>query len=171
MSTSLPAVSEPGARCSAPGPSPTRAGRSSTRSTALDAKAFHALIDPWELFAGVPCIDVAETVTHVALTGDKQSVEVCEIRQWIRPPRPRADTGRGYRLADGSVLWLSEADWWAMMDRAVQDVAWRDANQALLVAVGMLECHLEVLPTVIRFDTTNTYRICPPTRDPHERRR
>ena len=136
-----------------------------------DRKSFHALIDPWELFVGVPCIEIAETVTKVAQTGDKEPVEVCEILPWLRPPSPSDTVGRGYRLADGTVLWLSEADWWELMDRAVSDSSWRDANHQLLVALGILRCHFELLSKVVRFDDTKTYQICPPTGDPHERRR
>jgi len=136
-----------------------------------DGKSFHALIDPWDLFEGVPCVDIAETVTKVAQTGDKEQVEVCEIIERIRPVRPSTTTGMGYRLADGTVLWLSEAEWWGLRDRAVSDEKWRDANHQLLVALGILTCHLQLLPTVIRFDLTKTYRICGPTGDPRERRR
>jgi hypothetical protein len=96
---------------------------------------------------------------------------VCTFVNRLRPVNPSPLIGRGYRLANGTIMWLSEADWWQMMDRAVNDEAWRNANYDLLVAVGILTCHFELMPTVKRFDVSRQYHICPPTGDPHERPR
>jgi hypothetical protein len=134
-----------------------------------DVKGFHRLLDEWG-FEGVHCIEIAERFSQLVHTGDYDLTRVCEFVQRIRPPNPSPTTGRGYRLADGRVLWLSEADWWDMVDHAVRDEAWRRANYDLLVAVGIMTCHFDLTPSVQRFDITKTYQICPPTGDPHERR-
>jgi hypothetical protein len=57
------------------------------------------------------------------------------------------------------------------MDKAVGDEGWQDANHDLLLAVGILECHLEVLRTITRIEITKEYQFCPPTWDPYERPR
>jgi hypothetical protein len=57
------------------------------------------------------------------------------------------------------------------MDKAVGDEGWQDANHDLLLAVGILECHLEVLRTITRIEITKEYQFCPPTWNPYERPR
>jgi hypothetical protein len=115
------------------------------------------------------CVDIAETVTRLVQTGDYQVKEVCSVVNVLRPPNPSTTNGRGYRIADGRILWLTEADWWELMDKAVGDEAWREANHDLLVAVGILTCHLELVPTINLVDVTKQYQFCPPTWDPYER--
>jgi hypothetical protein len=115
------------------------------------------------------CVDITETFTKLVQTGDYQVKEVCSIVNVLRPPSPSTTNGRGYRLADGRILWLTEADWWDLMDKAVGDEAWREANHDLLVAVGILTCHLELVPTIKSVDISKEYRFCPPTWDPYER--
>ncbi len=142
--------------------------------TALDSgdgKAFHEIVGHWGFLETATCIEIAESFTRFVHTGDYEPTEVCAIVNVLRPLNPSPTTGRGYRLADGRILWLSEADWWQMMDRAVTDEAWREANHDLLVAVGILTCHIELAPTIKRFDITKQYQICPPTGDPYERPR
>jgi hypothetical protein len=115
------------------------------------------------------CVDIAETVTKLVQTGDYQVKEVCTVVNMLRPSNPSTTNGRGYRIADGKILWLTEADWWELMDKAVGDEAWREANHDLLVAVGILTCHLELVPTISRVDISKQYHFCPPTWDPYER--
>jgi hypothetical protein len=117
------------------------------------------------------CVQIAETSPKFAPTGDFEVTDVCSVVNVLRPPNPSATSGRGYRLDDGTVLWLSDAEWWELMDKAVGDEGWQDANHDLLLAVGILECHLEVLRTITRIEITKEYQFCPPTWDPYERPR
>ena len=128
------------------------------------------------LFAGLAstahadtCVQISDTFQKFAPTGDLQVKEVCTVVNTLRPPNPSTTSGRGYWLDDGTVLWLSDAEWWELMDKAVADEAWQDANHDLLVAIGILECHLEVVSTITRIDITKEYQFCPPTWDPYER--
>jgi hypothetical protein len=115
------------------------------------------------------CVDISETYSKLVQTGDYQVKQVCSIVNTLRPPNPSTTNGRGYQLADGRILWLTEADWWDLMDKAVGDEAWQNENHDLLVAVGILTCHLELLPTIKSVDITKEYQFCPPTWDPYER--
>jgi hypothetical protein len=115
------------------------------------------------------CVDITETFTKLVQTGDYQVKEVCSVVNILRPPNPSTTNGRGYRIPDGSILWLTEADWWDLMDKAVGDEAWQDANHDLLVALGILTCHLELVPTIKSVDISKQYQFCPPTWDPYER--
>jgi hypothetical protein len=130
------------------------------------------------LFAGLAstaqadtCVLISETFPKLAPTGDLQLKEVCTVINTLRPVSPSTTSGRGYWLDDGTVLWLSDAEWWELMDKAVADEAWQDANHDLLIAVGILECHLEAVSTITRIDITKQYQFCPPTWDPYERPR
>jgi hypothetical protein len=135
-----------------------------------DGDTFHGIVGRWEFLGRASCVEIAETITRFVHTGDYEPTRICAFVNALRPLNPSQTSGRGYRLTDGTILWLSEADWWEMMDRAVKDEAWRKANSDLLVAVGILNCHYELTPTIKRFDLTKTYQICPPTWDPRERR-
>ena len=115
------------------------------------------------------CVQISETFPKLAPTGDLKVAEVCNIVNTLRPPNPSPTSGRGYWLDDGTVLWLSDAEWWELMDKAVGDEAWQDANKSLLVAVGILECHLETVSEITRIEITKQYQFCPPTWDPYER--
>lgn len=134
-----------------------------------DGAAFHDIVGRWPFFERLSCIELVDTFTRFAHTGDYQTTHVCSFVNVLRPLNPSPTTGRGYQLADGRVLWLTEAEWWQMMDQAVADESWRVSNRDLLVAVGILTCHIELVPTIQRFDVTKRYQICPPTGDPHER--
>ena len=147
---------------------PDRCRELLTALDAGDAKAFHGIIDRWGFLGGSDCVEVAETFTRFVHTGDVERVRVCEFVNTLRPPHPSPTNGRGYTLLDGTVLWLSEADWWQLYDQAVGDEGWRKANYDLLVAVGIMRCHWERVISVQRFDITKTYTICPPRRDPRE---
>ena len=41
---------------------------------------------------------------------------------------------------------------------------------AMLIAVGILTCHLELVRTISSVEITKEYQFCPPTWDPYERR-
>jgi hypothetical protein len=115
------------------------------------------------------CVEIDDTTSRTAPTGEITVTQVCELVTVLRPPDPSQTNGRGYRLADGSTLWLSEADWWALMDQAAEDIEWREANRDLLVLVGILECRYVVIPVIKTIEMTERYRICEPTWDPRER--
>jgi hypothetical protein len=134
-----------------------------------DGKAFRELFG--EPFGPATCIEIVETVTRFVHTGDFQLTRVCTIVDRLRPTNPSTVSGAGYRLADGTVLWLTEAEWWAMLDQAAADEKWRQANLDLLVALGILTCRFELVRTISRYDLSKTYHVCPPTTDPRERRR
>src|SRR5262245_9125636 len=72
------------------------------------------------------CVEISEVVPKLVQTGDYHLTEVCSLANILRPPNPSATIGRGYRLPDGRVLWLTEADWWDLMDKAAEDEAWRE---------------------------------------------
>jgi hypothetical protein len=136
-----------------------------------DGKAFGELIGFGDRFPSATCVEIVETVTRFVHTGDYEPTRVCTFVDRLRPKHPSTGSSRGYRLADGTVLWLTEAEWWALLDRAVADEKWRQANLDLLVALGIMTCHIELVRSVERFDRTQTYRVCPPITDPSERRR
>ena len=115
------------------------------------------------------CVQIDDTFQKLAPTGDLRVTEVCTVVNTLRPPNPSTTSGRGYWLDDGTVLWLSDAEWWELMDKAVADEAWQHANRDLLVAVGILECHLDTVRTITSIDITKQYVFCPPTWDPYER--
>ena len=115
------------------------------------------------------CVQIDETISKHAPTGEFSLTQVCSIVNVLRPPNPSTTSGRGYQLGDGSIVWLSEADWWELMDQAVEHNEWREANRDLLIAVGILECHFRFVPTIKSIEITERYRICDPTWDPYER--
>jgi hypothetical protein len=115
------------------------------------------------------CIQIDDTTTRTAPTGEISVTKVCSIVNALRPPDPSTTNGRGYRLGDGSVLWLSEAEWWELLDRAAEDLEWREANQDLLVAVGILECEFVTIPAIKTIEIVKLYLFCEPTWDPRER--
>lgn len=135
-----------------------------------DGKGLHKLIDNWNLPGEVGCIEIVDTITRFVHTGDYKAVETCSFVHKLRPLNPSTTSGVGYQLPDGTVLWLTESDWWQMMDHAVNDEAWRDQNHPLLVAVGILSCRFEMVATIKRFDFDKRYTICTPTWDPRVRR-
>lgn len=131
-----------------------------------DEKGFHGVVDDWRLPGEVGCIELVDTITRFVHTGDYQPVESCSFPNLLRPPNPSTTSGRGYQLPDGSILWLTEAEWWETFDRAVADEGWRNANKEFLQALGILVCTFELLPSIKRFDIDKRYTICPPTWDP-----
>src|SRR5262245_11278756 len=100
------------------------------------------------------CVEISEVVPKLVETGGFHVKEVCTVVNMLRPSSPSATIGRGYRLPDGRVLWLTEADWWDMVDKAVADEGWREDNRDLLVAVGIVTCHLELVRDVKSVDIT-----------------
>jgi hypothetical protein len=134
-----------------------------------NGKGFHKLLDEWN-FPGAGCIEIVDTITRFVHTGDYEPVETCSFVNRLRPAHPSTTSGKGYQLRDGSILWLTEAQWWEMMDRAAQDATWRTANHDLLVDVGIMVCTFELVPSVARFDFDKRYTICPPNGRPDARR-
>jgi hypothetical protein len=133
-----------------------------------DGDALHKLIDDWRFPGPVQCLEIVDTITRFVHTGDFDFVETCSFVNILRPPSPSTTSGRGYRLRDGSVLWLTEAQWWEMSDHAVNDPAWREKNKELLQDLGIMICTIELVPTITRFDIEKRYTICTPTWDPRE---
>jgi hypothetical protein len=115
------------------------------------------------------CVQIDQTISKTAPTGEGVVTRVCSIVNVLRPADPSTETGRGYQLDDGTILWLSEAEWWDLMDKAVEDPEWREANHDLLEAVGILECHFELVATIKAIEITERYVFCDPTWDPRER--
>jgi hypothetical protein len=135
-----------------------------------DGKSLHKLIDRWNLPGEVGCIEIVDTITRFVHTGDFEPVEKCSFVHKLRPLNPSTTSGVGYQLPDGTVLWLTESEWWQMMDHAVNDEVWRDQNHGLLVAVGIMFCTFEMVATIQRFDIDKRYTICTPTWDPRVKR-
>jgi hypothetical protein len=135
-----------------------------------DGAALHKLMEGWRLPGEPVCIEIVDTITRIVHTGDYEAVETCAFVNKLRPPTPSTTSGVGYQLPDGTILWLTESEWWQMMDHAVNDEIWRKQNHALLVAVGILFCTFELVPSIQRFDIDKRYTICPPTWDPREKR-
>ena len=115
------------------------------------------------IFAQGGCIDVVETLTHVANFSPVTREERCEVVIILRPPNPSATSGKIYRMPDGRYVWLSEAEWWAYADRAAENPAWLKANHDLLLALGIIACHWVDVPSgqVITVERERT--ICFPT--------
>ena len=134
-----------------------------------DDAGLHKFIDEWQLPGEPSCVEIIETITRFVHTGDYDPVETCTFAHKLRPTIPSTSNGKGYRMPDGTVLWLTEAEWWSMYDQAVNNEAYRKANHDLLVAVGIMFCTIELVPAVARFDIDKRYTICTPTWDPRAR--
>jgi hypothetical protein len=130
-----------------------------------DGDGLHKLMERWGLPGEVTCIEIVDTITRFVHTGDYQPVERCDVVPILRPPHPSTTSGRGYRLPDGRILWLTEAEWWDLYDKAA-DEAWRKANHDLLVALGIVTCTFELVATIERFDIDKRYTICTGGIDP-----
>jgi hypothetical protein len=135
-----------------------------------DGEFLKKLVDGWAFPGPVRCIEIVDTITRFVHTGDYEARESCSFVNTLRPLSPSTTSGRGYRLPNGSFLWLTEADWWQMFDRAVNDESWRKENHDLLVAIGILICTYEMIPTIERFDIDKRYTICTPDWDPRATR-
>ncbi len=131
-----------------------------------DDAGLHKFIDQWHLPGEPSCVEIVETITRFVHTGDYEPVETCTFAHKLRPTSPSTSSGKGYRMPDGTFLWLTEAEWWSMYDQAVNNEAWRRANHDLLVAVGIMFCTFELVPSIARFDIDKRYTICTPTWDP-----
>jgi hypothetical protein len=92
------------------------------------------------LFAQGTCIDVVDTLTRMVNFGPRQSEERCEVIARLRAPNPSTVNYKVYRLNDGRLVAVTEADWWAYYDRAAQDQAWLAQNRDLLRALGIITC-------------------------------
>ena len=97
-----------------------------------DGDAFHKFIDGWQLPGEPSCIEIIDTITRFVHTGDYEQVETCTFADKPRPIGPSTSSGVGYHMPDGTVLWLTQAEWWSMFDQAVNNEAWRKANHDLL---------------------------------------
>jgi hypothetical protein len=71
--------------------------------------------------------------------------------------------GRYYRLSDGTIVFISERLWFDYHKRALEDAAWREANQSFLQALGILHCHQVLVSDseVVTIDRSRT--LCFPT--------
>jgi hypothetical protein len=117
--------------------------RASTLVEALNAgdrKQIEALLEPTGVLTTTTCISVHEALTAVINSGPGHYQKTCEVLPWLRPPHVSDTDGRAYRLSDGQFLWLTEAEWWAYLDRAVSDRAWLEANSELLHDLGIASC-------------------------------
>ena len=114
------------------------------------------------------CVQIDETISKTAPTGMVSVSQVWSIVNILRPLNPSTTNGRGYQLGDGTILWLSEAEWWEPLDKAVDDEQWQQANHDLLVAVGILEYDFVFLPAIKSIELIEQFRFCDPTWDPYE---
>jgi len=69
------------------------------------------------------CIDIVETITKVINGFTSVFEEVCDLVTVLRPLEPSLTRGRAYRLPDGTIRWISEAEWFELYDRAASDPA------------------------------------------------
>jgi hypothetical protein len=99
-------------------------------------------------FTAATCIDIVRTLTAAINTGEWNGREVCEIPNVLRPPSPSTTNGKYYRMPDGRYVFVSEAEWFDLLDRAVAEPDWREANHELLQVVGILVCTWQLIPSV-----------------------
>ena len=100
-----------------------------------DGAALHKLMDGWRL-PGEPVASKSSTPSparaHGRLRG-RGDVRVC---QQAAAADPSTTSGIGYQLPDGTMLWLTESEWWQMMDHAVNDEVWRNRTIRSLSPLG-----------------------------------
>lgn len=92
------------------------------------------------LFAQGTCIDVVDTLTRLVNFGPRPFEERCEVTIRLREPNPSTVNYKVYRLVDGRLLAVTEADWWAYYDRAAANPVWLAQNRDLLKALGIITC-------------------------------
>ena len=127
-----------------------------------DGKALHKLIDRWNLPGEVSCIEIVDTITRFVHTGDFKAVETCSFVNKLRPPNPSTTSGMGYQLPDGTVLWLTESEWWQMMDHAVNDEVWRDRTTRCSSQSGSSSAGSRWSPRSSVSTSTSATRSAPP---------
>ena len=126
-----------------------------------DGAELRRIVDGWG-FGPVECVDIVETITRFIHTGDYEGRRNCALVHKLRPLRPSGSSGMAYLMPDGTWLWLSEAEWWRRYGRAENDAAWREANSAMLEAIGVLTCTWRLERSVERVDLERHTMICGP---------
>lgn len=128
-----------------------------------DRERFEALLEPTRLLSIGVCIDVVDTITKVINFGPGHFEERCEVVLILYPPTPSDVNGRLYRLADGTVVFVSERLWFDYHKRAAEDPAWREANKGLLQALGILRCYWEIVSDSKLVSIERSKTLCFPT--------
>ena len=90
-----------------------------------DGKGLHKLVDGWKLPGEVGCIEIVETMTNSSTPATGRRSRRAQSSTSFDHCTPARRKVSAVELPDGSVLWLTEAEWWQMMDRAVNDEAWQ----------------------------------------------
>jgi hypothetical protein len=111
-------------------------------------------------FESRTCIDVVRTLTAAINTGGWTPQEVCEIPQFLKPSMPSQTDGKYYRMPDGRFMFVSEAEWFDLYDRAVAEADWRQANSELLKVLGILVCTPQLVPSVQIISIEQPQKLC-----------
>ena len=128
-----------------------------------DRERFEALLGPTRLFQIGVCIDIYDTITKIINFGPGHFEERCEVVQTIYPNSLSDVNGRYYQLSDGTIVFISEHLWFDYHKRALEDAAWREANQAFLKALGILKCHMELVSDSELVTINRNRTLCFPT--------
>jgi len=121
------------------------------------------------LFEAGSCIDVVETLTRILNFGPGRWEEQCEIAQILRPVQPSTSSGRVFTFPDGRAHFVTDAEWWAYYDRALNEPDWKEGNVPLLKALGILLCTRKLVrdEQLVTIDRSRT--ICfPAVLNPYE---
>jgi hypothetical protein len=128
-----------------------------------DRKGLEDLFDLLDvkLFQIGVCIDIVDTVTKVINFGPGHLEERCQVVS-ILEPASEID-GKIYKLPDGSYVFITDRVWADYSKRAQEDPIWREQNKAFLKAIGVLRCHMELVPdsAIVTLNTSKT--MCFPT--------
>jgi hypothetical protein len=128
-----------------------------------DRERFEALLEPTGLFQIGGCIDIVDTITKVINFGPGHYEERCEVVPTIYIFPPSDVNGRLYRLSDGTVVFISERLWFDYHKRALEDLAWREANKSFLRALGILKCYPDWVTNSKLVSIERARTICFPT--------
>jgi hypothetical protein len=106
-----------------------------------DLRRFEALLEPTGLFQTGICIDIVDSITKLINFGPGHFEPRCDVVPVVHPFPTSEQNGRLYTLDDGTIIFVSERLWFDYHQRAIDDTAWREANKALLLTLGILRCH------------------------------
>jgi hypothetical protein len=129
-----------------------------------DRAGLEELLGP-RIFQLGGCIDIVRTMTAIVNFGRGHYAPQCQPVQTIRPFRPSQTDGRLFQFPDGTINFVTDAEWWDYYDRAAREPGWSAENQALFVALGILVgCEVLVwTPDEELVSITQTIPICFPT--------
>ena len=128
-----------------------------------DREKLEALLGPTRLFQIGGCIDIVDTITKVINFGPGHFEDRCEVVPVLYPPAPSEVEGRLYRLPDGTVIFVTERQWFDYHKRAGEDAAWREASRSFLEALGILRCYVELVSDSEILSVERKKTLCFPT--------